>query len=50
MEQLSFDFMEGQTYGEYYTDKLIRKWAYVNGYEYLAHRPDILSDLMSSNE
>lgn len=46
MEQLSFAFMKGQKYGEYYTDKLARKWAINNGYEHLLHRLDIVEDLM----
>lgn len=49
MEQLSFDFIEGQSYGEYYTDKIVRKWAVENGYNHLLHRLDILSDLMSKS-
>jgi len=46
MEQLSFEFVQGQNYGEYYTDKILRKWAYANGFEHLVHRLDIVAELM----
>lgn len=48
-EQLSFEFISGQTYGEYHTDKLMRKWACENGYNDLIHRPDIIQGMISKD-